>query len=542
MVNFQFQKDDTILVHGGQEPDPVTGSRAVPIHQTTSYVFRDTDHARNLFALAETGNIYTRIMNPTTDTLEQRVALLEDGSAAVAVSSGMAAITYAILNVASAGDEIVTDSNLYGGTYNLFVHTLPRFGINVKFVDGSNPENFRDAITDKTKALFGETITNPSLNVFDIEKVAEIAHEHDIPLIIDNTFAPYFAKPIKWGADVVVHSATKWIGGHGTSIGGIVVDGGRFNWDNPKFPGFTEPDESYGGVRYADLGPVAFAIKLRVQLLRDTGASISPHNAFLLLQGLETLHLRITRHNDNAIEVANYLKEHPAIEWVNFPGLKDHPSHELAHKYFSEGYGSIVTFGIKGGYEAGKNLIDTIDLWSHVANVGDAKSLIIHPASTTHQQLSPEDLAKSGVTEDLVRLAVGIESLDDIIGTLDDGIGKVTGIYTREQDETDAIEWLTTSPFDRSEGLRPKTLVVKGSEELFEQVATLSQKGYNVLRYNERDAEMVDCIVTDETVTDPFVEEVKALEPKVIWTTNEANTTDQSITVVADRNLTERFN
>ncbi|HLS22765.1 MAG TPA: O-acetylhomoserine aminocarboxypropyltransferase/cysteine synthase family protein [Pseudogracilibacillus sp.] len=542
MVNFQFQKDDTILVHGGQEPDPVTGSRAVPIHQTTSYVFRDTDHARNLFALAETGNIYTRIMNPTTDTLEQRVALLEDGSAAVAVSSGMAAITYAILNVASAGDEIVTDSNLYGGTYNLFVHTLPRFGINVKFVDGSNPENFRDAITDKTKALFGETITNPSLNVFDIEKVAEIAHEHDIPLIIDNTFAPYFAKPIKWGADVVVHSATKWIGGHGTSIGGIVVDGGRFNWDNPKFPGFTEPDESYGGVRYADLGPVAFAIKLRVQLLRDTGASISPHNAFLLLQGLETLHLRITRHNDNAIEVANYLKEHPAIEWVNFPGLKDHPSHELAHKYFSEGYGSIVTFGIKGGYEAGKNLIDTIDLWSHVANVGDAKSLIIHPASTTHQQLSPEDLAKSGVTEDLVRLAVGIESLDDIIGTLDDGIGKVTGIYTREQDETDAIEWLTTSPFDRSEGLRPKTLVVKGSEELFEQVATLSQKGYNVLRYNERDAEIVDCIVTDETVTDQFVEEVKALEPKVIWTTNEANTTDQSITVVADRNLTERFN
>ena len=542
MVNFQFQKDDTILVHGGQEPDPVTGSRAVPIHQTTSYVFRDTDHARNLFALTETGNIYTRIMNPTTDTLEQRVALLEDGSAAVAVSSGMAAITYAILNVASAGDEIVTDSNLYGGTYNLFVHTLPRFGIKVKFVDGSNPENFRDAITDKTKALFGETITNPSLNVFDIEKVAEIAHEHDIPLIIDNTFAPYFAKPIKWGADVVVHSATKWIGGHGTSIGGIVVDGGRFNWDNPKFPGFTEPDESYGGVRYADLGPVAFAIKLRVQLLRDTGASLSPHNAFLLLQGLETLHLRITRHNDNAIEVANYLREHPAVEWVNFPGLKDHPSHELAHKYFSEGYGSIVTFGIKGGYEAGKNLIDTIDLWSHVANVGDAKSLIIHPASTTHQQLSPEDLAKSGVTEDLVRLAVGIESLDDIIGTLDDGIGKVTGIYTREQDETDAIEWLTTSPFDRSEGLRPKTLVVKGSEELFEQVATLSQKGYNVLRYNERDAEIVDCIVTDETVTDQFVEEVKALEPKVIWTTNEANTTDQSITVVADRNLTERFN
>lgn len=541
MVKFQFQKDDTILVHGGQEPDPVTGSRAVPIHQTTSYVFRDTDHARNLFALAETGNIYTRIMNPTTDTFEQRVALLEDGSAAVAVSSGMAAITYAILNVANSGDEIVTDSNLYGGTYNLFVHTLPRLGIDVKFVDGSNPENFKDAITDKTKAIFGETITNPSLNVFDIERVAEIAHEHDIPLIIDNTFGPYFAKPIKWGADVVVHSATKWIGGHGTSIGGVVVDAGRFNWNNPKFPGFTEPDESYGGVKFADLGPVAFAIKLRVQLLRDTGAAISPHNAFLLLQGLETLHLRIERHNDNAIEVAKYLKNHPAIEWVNFPGLEEHPSHELAHKYFSSGYGSIITFGIKGGYEAGKNLIDTIDLWSHVANVGDAKSLIIHPASTTHQQLNEEDLAKSGVTQDLVRLAVGIEDLDDIIGTLDEAIGQVTGLYTVETDENDAIDWLTSSPFDRSEGIRPKTIAVAQSNTLLDETKILQAKGYNIIALEEREEEIIDVILTDKDVTDALIDKWQAIEPKIIWTTATANATEPNCVTVSGKKFLEQF-
>src|SRR5690625_4279198 len=394
MSSFNFQKEETILLHGGQEPDPVTGSRAVPIHQTTSYVFRDTDHARNLFALAETGNIYTRIMNPTTDAFEQRVALLEDGTAAVATASGMAAITYAILNVAEAGDEIVADSNLYGGTYNLFVHTLPRFGINVKIVDGTDPETIKNAITDKTKAIFGETITNPSLNVFDIETVATIAHEHGIPLIIDNTFAPKFAKPIQWGADIVVHSATKWIGGHGTSINSVVVDDDHFNWNSDKFPGFTEPDESYGGLQFADLGPVAFALRLRVQLLRDTGAAISPHNAFLLLQGLETLHVRIDRHQQNAVKVAEYLQAHPSVEWVNFPGLKEHPSHELANKYFTSGYGSVITFGIKGGLEAGKKLIDNIELWSHVANVGDAKSLIIHPASTTHQQLDEAGLKK----------------------------------------------------------------------------------------------------------------------------------------------------
>ena len=336
MTNFFQESDDTILLHAGQEPDPTTGSRALPIYQTTSYVFKSTEHAKNLFALAEPGNIYTRIMNPTTDAFEQRVAALEDGVAAVAVSSGMAAITYAILNIAGTGDEIVADSNIYGGTYSLFVNTLPRYGITVRLVDATNPDAVRAAINDKTKAVFGETITNPSLNVFDIETISEIAHENDIPLIIDNTFAPYFSKPFHWGADIIVHSATKWIGGHGTSIGGVVVDSGRFDWSRGKFPGFTEPDESYGGVKYADLGAPAFALKVRVQLLRDTGASISPHNSFLLMQGLETLHLRLKKHNDNAAGVVKYLENHPGVNWVNYPGQKDHPTHNLAKKYFKE--------------------------------------------------------------------------------------------------------------------------------------------------------------------------------------------------------------
>lgn len=497
MSHFQFEKTDTNLLHGGQEPDPTTGARALPIYQTTSYVFNDTDHAKNLFALAEPGNIYTRIMNPTTDAFEQRVALLEDGAAAVATASGMAAITYAILNVANSGDEIIADSNLYGGTYNLFVHTLPRFGITVKLVDGTDPEAIKIAITDKTKAIFGETITNPSLNVFDIETVANIAHDHGLPLIIDNTFAPKFAKPIQWGADVVVHSATKWIGGHGTSIGGIVVDGGRFNWDSDKFPGFTEPDESYGGVRFADLGPMAFALRLRVQLLRDTGASISPHNAFLLVQGLETLHVRIKRHNENAEKVAGYLQAHPGVEWVNFPGLKEHPSHDLANKYFSSGYGSVITFGIKGGLEAGKTLINNIELWSHVANVGDAKSLIIHPASTTHQQLSPEALEQSGVPEELVRLAVGIEDIDNILQTLDAGLEKATGIKTIDTTTENAIEWLLSSPFDRTDGLRQKTIAVHGSDELANKVATLAASGYKIVSLTDSEEETIDAVVTD---------------------------------------------
>ncbi|MGD6780628.1 O-acetylhomoserine aminocarboxypropyltransferase/cysteine synthase family protein [Sutcliffiella horikoshii] len=420
---------ETVLLHGGQTPDPTTGSRAVPIYQTTSYVFDNTDHAQNLFALNEFGNIYTRIMNPTVDVLEKRLALLEGGAAAVATSSGMSAIAFAILNIAHAGDEIVAAENLYGGTYNLFAVTLPKYGIKVKFVDATDPENFRNAITPKTKAIFGEIIGNPSLRVLDVEAVAKVAHDNYIPLIIDNTFAsPYLCNPIKWGADIVVHSATKWIGGHGTTIGGVVVDGGNFNWDHPNFPGFTEPDESYNGIKYAQtFGNLAFAVKLRVQLLRDFGACLSPQNAFLLLQGLETLHLRVEKHNENALELAKYLEDHPAVEWVSYPGLPNHPAHTLARKYLGKGNGSIVNFGIKGGRDAGRKAIDSIKLWSHVANVGDAKSLIIHPASTTHQQLSGDDLIKSGVTEDLIRLSIGIESLKDLKHDLDQALFVATG-------------------------------------------------------------------------------------------------------------------
>lgn len=420
---------ETLSLHGGQSPDPTTGSRAVPIYQTTSYVFQDTAHAESLFALEEPGNIYTRIGNPTVEVFEKRLALLEGGVASVATSSGMAAITLSILNLASAGDEIIAASNLYGGTYNLFTATLPRYGIKVKFVDPTDPENFRTAITDKTKAVFAEIIGNPSLHVLDVEKTANVAHDAGIPLIIDNTFAtPYLCKPISLGADIVIHSATKWIGGHGTSIGGVIVDGGRFDWNSEKFPPFTEPDQSYNGIRYAnDLGELAFATKVRVQLLRDFGASLSPFNAFMLLQGLETLHLRVERHNQNAAEIAGYLEGHPAVDWVSYPGLKSHPSHELGKKVLNGGFGSVIVFGIKGGKEAGRKLIDNVELWSHLANVGDAKSLIIHPASTTHQQLSVEDLAASGVKEEMVRLSVGIESIRDLKNDLNQALEKATG-------------------------------------------------------------------------------------------------------------------
>lgn len=487
MTNFQKHDRETVLLHGGQIPDPTTGSRAVPIYQTTSYVFNDTTHAQNLFGLKEAGNIYSRIGNPTVAAFEQRVAELEDGVQAVATSSGMAAITFAILNVASAGDEIITDSNLYGGTYNLFANTLPRYGIHVKFVDGTNPNEVEAAITNKTKAIFGETITNPSLQVFDVEKIAAIAHAHHIPLIIDNTFAPYITKPLAWGADIVVHSATKWIGGHGTTIGGVVVDGGRFNWNHEKFPGFTVPDESYHGLRFVDVGPAAFATKLRVQLLRDIGACLSPYNAFLLLQGLETLHLRLPQHVQNAQKVAAYLNSHPAIEWVSYPGLESHPSYHLAKKYFSHGAGSIITFGIKGGLEAGRTLIDNIELWSHVANVGDAKSLIIHPASTTHQQLSTEELAVSGTTEEMVRLSIGLESINDLLKTLDAAIAKATGnAETIGSDEDDVIEWLLHSPFAREDGnVRKKTIVVYGlgqaNNSSKEKVKQLQQLGFDLV-------------------------------------------------------------
>ncbi|NLK96782.1 homocysteine synthase [Defluviitalea saccharophila] len=409
---------DTIQVHGGQEVDPTTKSRAVPIYQTTSYVFDNAQHAEDLFALRESGNIYTRIMNPTTDVFEKRVALLEGGVGALAVASGSAAITYAVTNIVDAGDEIVAASTLYGGTYNLFANTLPRFGITTHFVDPDDPENFRAAITEKTKAIFIESLGNPSINIVDIEAVAKIAHENKIPLIVDNTFAtPYLLRPIEYGADIVVHSATKFIGGHGTSIGGVIVDSGNFDWEaSGKFPSFTEPDRSYHNIQYSKaLGRLAYIVKARVTLLRDTGAALSPFNAFLFLQGLETLSLRVRAHVSNAQKIAEFLQSHPAVEWVNYPSLPGNKYYELAQKYFPKGAGSIFTFGIKGGEKKAKEFIDKLQLFSNLANVADAKSLVIHPASTTHQQLSPEEQLSAGVTPDMIRLSIGIEDVEDLI-------------------------------------------------------------------------------------------------------------------------------
>ncbi|MGQ7889656.1 homocysteine synthase [Paenibacillus sp. WC2504] len=416
---------ETLAIHAGQEIDSATNSRAVPIYQTTSYVFNDTDHAANLFALKEFGNIYTRIMNPTTDVFEKRIAALEGAPAALAVASGQAAITFAILNIAEAGDEIVSASSLYGGTYNLFSNTLAKLGINVKFVDPSNPENFRSAITDKTKAVYAESIGNPKGDILDIEAVAAIAHENGIPLIVDNTFpSPYLLRPIEHGADIVVHSATKFIGGHGTTIGGVIVDSGKFDWvASGKFPGLTKPDPSYNGVVYTDaVGPIAYIIKARVQLLRDLGASLSPNSSFLLLQGLETLHLRLERHSSNALKVAQFLESHDAVQWVSYSGLESHPSYPLAQKYLPKGQGAILSFEIKGGVEAGKKLIHSVELFSHLANVGDSKSLIIHPASTTHSQLSEQEQISAGVTAGLIRLSVGTEAIEDIIYDLEQAI------------------------------------------------------------------------------------------------------------------------
>jgi O-acetylhomoserine (thiol)-lyase len=423
---------ETIAVHGGLQPDPVTGARAVPIYQSTAYKFENTEHAANLFALKEQGYIYTRIHNPTVTVFEERVAQLEGGIGSLAVASGAAAITMAILNIAGAGDEIVSASTLYGGTYNLFANTLPKYGIKTHFVDPSNPENFRAAITPKTKAIFAETIGNPSLHVLDIEAVANIAHESGIPLIIDNTFAtPYLCRPIEHGADIVVHSATKWLLGNGTTLGGIIVDGGKFDWNSPKFPGFTTPDPSYHNLVYAEaLGEAAYIVKARVQLLRDLGPAISPFNAFQLNLGLETLHVRMKEHIANTRKVVEYLDNHPAVEWVLYPEHEAHPDKHLAEKYLPKGAGSIVVFGIKGGREAGAKLINHVKLWSHVANVGDAKSLIIHPASTTHQQLSAKELKASGVTEDLIRLSVGIENVDDLIEDLEQAMKAATGLVS----------------------------------------------------------------------------------------------------------------
>lgn len=434
-MNERTYRPETVTIHGGLKKDTMTGARSVPIYQSNAYLFDNTEHAANLFGLKEPGYIYTRIHNPTSTVFEERVAQLEGGIGSLAVASGMAAITLSILNIAGAGDEIVSASALYGGTYNLFATTLPKYGINTVFVDVKDPENFRAAITPKTKAIFAETIGNPSLDVLDIEAVAKIAHEAGIPLIVDNTFAtPYLCRPIDHGADIVVHSATKWLLGNGTSLGGIIVDGGNFNWNNPKFPGFTTPDPSYNDLVYADaLGEQAFIVKARVQLLRDLGPTLSPYNAFQFSLGLETLHVRMKEHIANARKMVEYLEHHPAIEWVLYPEQSDNPDKVLADKYLPNGAGSIIIFGIKGGREAGASLINNVELWSHVANVGDSKSLIIHPASTTHQQLNADELKRSGVTEDLIRLSVGIEHIQDIIEDLDQAIYKATGVKGTEQ-------------------------------------------------------------------------------------------------------------
>jgi O-acetylhomoserine/O-acetylserine sulfhydrylase len=423
---------ETLQLHAGQQPDPTTKSRAVPIYQTTSYIFNNADHAANLFGLKEFGNIYTRIMNPTTDVFEQRIAALEGGVGALATASGQSAQFLAITNIVQAGENIISTSNLYGGTYNQFKVTFPRLGITVKFVDGDDPGEFAKLIDDKTRAIYVESIGNPRLNVPDFEAIAKVAHDNGIPLIVDNTFGAggYLVRPFDHGADIITHSATKWIGGHGTSIGGVIVDSGKFNWANGKFPIFTEPSPGYHGLKFWDVfgahgpfGNIAYIIRARVEGLRDIGPALSPFNSFLLLQGLETLSLRIERHNQNAQKLALWLKNHPLVEWVSYPGLQDHPSHARAQKYFRSGlFGSILAFGIKGGAEAGKSFINNVRLSSLLANVGDAKTLVIHPASTTHEQLSPEDQLSSGVTPDLVRVSVGIEHIEDIIEDFDESL------------------------------------------------------------------------------------------------------------------------
>lgn len=415
---------ETIALHGGQVPDATTLSRAVPIYQTSSYVFRDTDHAANLFGLKESGNIYTRIMNPTQNVFEERMAQLEGGVGALATASGQAAIMYSILNIAQVGDEIVASSSLYGGTYTLFANTLPKLGITFHFVEADRPEEFEASINGKTKALYVETIGNPKINVADLENIAAIAHRHGIPLIVDNTFAsPYLCRPFEHGADIVVHSATKFIGGHGTSIGGIIVDSGKFDWNNGKFPGLSTPDPSYHGVVYTEAcGELAYIIKARVTLLRDTGAALSPFNSFLFLQGLETLPLRMERHVKNAQKVAQFLTQHELVTWVNYPGLAENPYHKLAQKYLPKGPGAIFTFGLKGGVQEGAKFINSLQLFSHLANVGDAKSLVIHPASTTHQQLDEAAQREAGVTPDMIRLSIGLETLDDLLFDLDQAL------------------------------------------------------------------------------------------------------------------------
>jgi O-acetylhomoserine (thiol)-lyase len=419
---------DSLVLHGGQEADPTTGSRAVPIYQTTSYQFKDADHAARLFGLTEFGNIYTRLMNPTTDVLEKRVALLDGGVAALATATGQAAISLSLLNIAQAGDEIVSADNLYGGTYTLFQNTFRKFGIKVNFVKSSDLAAFEKAITPKTKAIYAESVGNPKLDIADLEAISKIAHKNGIPLVLDNTSTPYTLRPIDHGVDIVVYSATKFLGGHGTSLGGVIVDSGKFDWTNGKFPLITDPDPSYHGLKFVEalkpIGNIAYIIKARVNLLRDLGPTISPFNSFLLLQGIETLHLRYPRHSENALAVAKYLEKHPKVSWVNYPGLDSSPEKKKADKYLKHGAGAIIGFGIKGGAAAGKKFIESLELFSHLANIGDAKSLAIHPATTTHSQLSPEEQVATGVTPDFVRLSIGIESIDDIIADIEQALKK----------------------------------------------------------------------------------------------------------------------
>ena len=423
----QFTGFETLSLHAGHVADPATGARAVPIYQTTSFVFRDTEHAAALFSLQETGNIYTRIMNPTTDVLEQRIAALEGGVGALALASGQAAESLGILNLCNAGDNLVSVTTLYGGTYNLFHYTLPKYGIETRFVDPANPQNIADAIDDKTRLVFLEAIGNPQLNVPDFKAITDLAHAQGVPVMVDSTVpTPYLLRPFDHGVDIIVHSATKYLGGHGTSIGGLLVDSGKFDYAaSGRFPGFTEPDPSYHGLRFADLGAPAFILKARVQLLRDLGPALSPFNAFLFLQGIETLGLRMERHCQNAMGVAQFLNEHAKVEWVNYPGLPDHPSYTLAQKYMPRGQGGLIGFGIKGGREAGRKFIDNLRLFSHLANIGDAKSLAIHPATTTHSQLSVEEQWATGVRDDFVRLSVGLETLDDLTADLEQALAKV---------------------------------------------------------------------------------------------------------------------
>lgn len=418
-------KIETLLLHGGQEPDPATGSRAVPIYQTTSYQFKSTEHAANLFGLKESGNIYTRLMNPTTDVLEKRIALMDDGIGALAVASGQSAITLALLNLAQSGDEIVSADNLYGGTYNLFHNTFPRFGIKVRFVRSNDLGALKAAITERTKAVYAESIGNPKLDVADLEGIAAVAHGCGIPFVLDNTVSPYILRPFDFGVDIAVYSATKFIGGHGTSMGGIIVDSGKFDFGNGRFPLIAGADESYHGLDfYKALGAQAYIAKARVVLLRDLGPALSPFNAFLLLQGLETLHLRMERHSANALAAAGFLKGHPKVEWVNYPGLSSSPEKPRANKYLGRGAGAIVGFGIKGGVKAGRRFIESLELASHLANIGDAKTLAIHPATTTHQQLSEKEQLATGVTPDFIRLSIGIENIEDIIADFDQALAK----------------------------------------------------------------------------------------------------------------------